>query len=58
MSNVINLNKERKSRTKRDKRKRADENAAKFGRSKGDRSRDTKEATQLADKLDAHKRET
>ncbi|MEO0772004.1 MAG: DUF4169 family protein [Pseudomonadota bacterium] len=53
----INLNKARKARAKVKKRAQADENAAKFGRSKADKARDTAEVVSLKTKLDQHKRE-
>lgn len=58
MSTPINLNKVRKSRAQSEKRKRADENAVKFGRTKAEKQRDRLDVQTQTKKLNAHKRET
>ena len=54
----VNLNRVRKDKARAQKRARADENAAKFGRSKAEKARDQAEVTSLRAKIDAHKRDT
>lgn len=53
----VNLNRVRKNRARAEKRARADENAVKFGRTKGRKTRDTAGAAKSAKHLDHHKRE-
>lgn len=53
----VNLNKARKARARVKKRAQADENAAKFGRTKAQKAQDTAEVVAFGTKLDAHKRE-
>ena len=53
----VNLNKARKARDRVKKRAQADENAAKFGRTKAEKARDASEVIALSAKLDGHKRE-
>lgn len=55
---VINLNKARKSRARDEKRKSADENAVKFGRSKTERNQIEAELKMTAKRLDDHRRDT
>ena len=57
MTAPINLNKARKARARADKRQKADENAARFGRNKAQKARDKAEAEKLGQHLDGHKRE-
>lgn len=52
---VVNLNKARKRRAKADARKRADTNAARFGRSKAQKSAETRAKEQSKTFLDARK---
>ncbi|MCT4608821.1 MAG: DUF4169 family protein [Pelagimonas sp.] len=57
MSNVINLNQFRKAKARQDKRQSADENAAKFGRSKAQKSLERAETEKSERDLDGHKRD-
>ncbi|MBN2905999.1 MAG: DUF4169 family protein [Rhodobacteraceae bacterium] len=54
---VINLRAARKARTRDEKRAKGDENAAKFGRTKGQKDREEAQAARARATLDAHKRE-
>lgn len=54
---TINLNRVRKERAKARKRARADENVARFGRTKAERSRDETMRTLEGRNLDQHRRE-
>ncbi len=54
----INLNRIRKARVRAAKKARADENAARFGRSRAQKARDAAETEMLRARLDAAKRET
>lgn len=56
MSDPVNLNKFRKARQKAEKEQRAQENRAKFGRSKADREIEKARAEKLARLTDGHKR--
>ena len=58
MSQPVNLNKVRKARARADKRARADQNAASYGRTKAEKSRDRAEAVQAQRRLDQHRRDT
>ena len=53
---LINLNKARKEKLRAEKRKKADENAVKLGRSKADRAADETANTRADTHLDNHKR--
>ena len=53
----VNLNRFRKEKARAEKRARADQNAAKFGRSKAEKTRDKAETDKAATHLDQHKRE-
>ncbi|WPY94818.1 DUF4169 family protein [Limimaricola variabilis] len=53
----VNLNQFRKQKARAEKRARADVNAAKFGRSKAEKSRDAAEAEAAAKRLDQHRRD-
>ncbi len=52
---LINLNKARKSRAKEQAKKRADENAVRFGRTKEQRRADAQAKKQREKILDSHK---
>ena len=58
MAEIINLNRARKTKTHAEKRKIADQNAQKFGRTKGVKKRDDVIAAKAKDHVDQHKRET
>ena len=58
MTGPINLNRERKLRARREARRRADENAARHGRTKAERATQETEAERAATRLDDHRRET
>ncbi len=55
---VVNLNKARKARAKTEARAKADENAARFGRTKSQRQAEEQAATKASRTLDAHRRAT
>ncbi|NWH08401.1 MAG: DUF4169 family protein [Alphaproteobacteria bacterium] len=57
MSKIINLRRARKAKTRAEGAAKAEENRARFGRTKAERSRDDDEAARAARHLDAHKRE-
>lgn len=57
MNNVINLNRFRKKRKRADGEKHAEENRAKFGRTKEQKQADAREASKAADYIDHHKLE-
>ena len=57
MSTPVNLNRYRKDKARAAKRAKADENAAKFGRSKAEKAKETAEAAREVARLDGHKRE-
>lgn len=57
MSNVINLNRARKAKTRDNKRQQADENAVKFGRTKAQKDLEKKRADKSVRDLDGHKSE-
>ena len=54
---IVNLNKARKIRARADKKARASENAVKFGRTKGQKTRDKTETDRAARDLDDHRRD-
>ena len=56
--NVVNLNKARKAFAKIEKRSKADTNAIKFGRTKSEKSNDSRNANKEVVFLDGHKKET
>jgi len=58
MAEIINLNRARKTKTRAEKRNIADQNAQKFGRTKGEKRRDDLIATKAKDHVDQHKRDT
>jgi hypothetical protein len=53
---VVNLSRARKARARDDKRRKADANAARHGRTRGKREADRVEAVKTARDLDAHRR--
>lgn len=57
MSAPVNLGAVRKARAKAEARAQADANAVRFGRTKGEKARDAKEAAAAARTLDGAKRE-
>ncbi|MGZ9810544.1 DUF4169 family protein [Pseudoroseicyclus sp. H15] len=57
MSQPVSLSKARKAKAKADKRRQADENAVKFGRTKAERLADEARSAKEAARLDGHKRE-
>lgn len=57
MSNVTNLNQFRKAKARAEKRAVADENAAKFGRTKAQKRLEEAEAAKARATLEAHRRE-
>ena len=57
MAEIINLNRVRKTKTRADRRKIADQNAQKFGRTKGEKKRDDLIAAKAKDHVDQHKRD-
>lgn len=56
-ADLINLNRARKYRAKRDRQAEAEANRAKFGRSKAEKQSAKEEAERSARTLDAHRRE-
>ena len=58
MAEIINLNRARKTKTRAEKRKIADQNAQKFGRTKGEKKRDLVIVAKVKDHVDQHKRDT
>ena len=58
MAEIINLNRARKTKTRAEKRKIADHNARKFGRTKGEKKRDDVIATKAKHHVDQHKLDT
>lgn len=58
MAEIINLNRARKTKERVEKRKIADQNAQKFGRTKGEKKRDDLIATKAKDHVDQHKLDT
>ncbi len=57
MSKPVNLNKARKARARSDRKRRADESAVKFGRTKTEKARDRVTEDKAARDLEGHKRE-
>lgn len=55
MTEPINLNRERKRRDRAARKKQADENAVKFGRTKGERMRDDHDADRAGRDHDGHR---
>lgn len=57
MAQITNLNRFRKQKAREDARVQADANAAKFGRNKGQKLRETAELTRAKTDLDGKRRE-
>ena len=57
MSQPVNLAKARKAKARAEKKRQADENAVKFGRTRAERQAEAARAAAEAARLDAHKRE-
>ena len=57
MSNVTNLNQFRKQKAKANKKREADRNAVKFGRTKAEKELDKARESKAARDLDGHKAE-
>lgn len=55
--NLVNLRAARKARTRADSRAKADANAAKFGRTAGQKARDAQDAARLRAELDGKRLE-
>jgi phage protein D len=55
MAEIVNLKSARKQAVRAKKRVQADANAAKFGRTKTERTREEAEAEQARQRLDAHR---
>jgi lauroyl/myristoyl acyltransferase len=58
MAEIINLNRVRKTKSRAEKRKIADQNAQKFGRTKREKKRDDLIAVKAKDHVDQHKLDT
>ena len=58
MAEIINLNRARKTKERVENRKIADQNAQKFGRTKGEKKRDDVIATKAKEHVDQHKLDT
>ena len=58
MAEIINLNRVRKTKERADRRKIADQNAQKFGRTKDEKKRDDLIAAKAKDRVDQHKLDT
>ena len=57
MTDIINLNKQRKTKAKNQQVKQAAENRRKFGRSKEEKKQDVKNAKKQEHFIDGHKRD-
>ncbi|GAA6207536.1 DUF4169 family protein [Cognatishimia sp. WU-CL00825] len=57
MAEPVNLNRFKKHKARADKKARADQNAAKFGRTKTEKQRDMLAEKTAKNHLDAHKRD-
>ncbi|MAM62392.1 DUF4169 family protein [Maritimibacter sp. UBA3975] len=57
MSKVTNLNQARKARDRAEKRRVADKNAVKFGRTKAQKRREEAEATKARREIEAHRKD-
>ena len=58
MVEIVNLNRARKTKQRDQKRKIADQNARKFGRTKGEKKRDDLITAKAKDTVDQHKLDT
>lgn len=54
---VVSFSRARKTRARDEKKRRADGNAAKFGRTKAEREAETARAAKLAERLEGHRRD-
>jgi hypothetical protein len=57
MAEIVNLNQFRKKKTRAEKKRQGDANAAKFGRTKAEKTRDKLETDKADSHLDGHKRD-
>ncbi len=57
MSEIVNLNRVRKTKAREDRAAQADANRTKFGRTKAERERQAAQDALEAQRLDSHKRE-
>ncbi len=57
MSKPVNLNRFRKDKARAEKKARADENVAKFGRTKAEKTRDDAQAARNKRHIDGHERD-
>ena len=57
MADIVNLRQSRKSKTREERERNADENRAKYGRTGAERRREASEQTRLERHLDGHRRE-
>jgi hypothetical protein len=55
MSNVVNLNRFRKDKARQQRKATADENAAKFGQTKGEKTKNQTQLDKAKRDLDGHK---
>ena len=55
MSDIVNLRKARTARDRAEEKRRADENAARHGRTKAERLREAAEAERMRRTLDSHR---
>ena len=58
MADIINLNRARKTKERAEKRRTADQNAQKVGRTKGEKKRDDLIAAKAKNSVDQHKLDT
>jgi hypothetical protein len=54
---VLSLSRARKTRARDDRKRKADENAAKFGRTRAEREAEAARAAQEAARIEAHRRD-
>jgi len=54
---LVNLSRARKTRARDEKRRKADQNAARFGRTRAEREAEAARAAKAARDLDAHRRD-
>ena len=57
MSDIVNLNQFKKKKARQDEKRRADENAVKFGRTKAEKTHDKAEEKRETRHLDGHQLE-
>ncbi|WP_238368906.1 DUF4169 family protein [Heliomarina baculiformis] len=58
MSNVVNLNQFRKTKARKEKKQRSEENVAKYGRTKAERQAEADASERATRLLEDHRRET